>query len=184
MSPPPFPPATAKSAGKRAAIGSSSSNSSIAATAPAQPAAPGSPSKKAKSGTPSAALTPQQQLTLAYVTQRWLDVKESFLPAGVAQLNWQKGPGTRTANEETLRQLRSDAERHGLAPSAIVALVKDATRRRQDSAPKASQALDEMRRLGGLHTAADAAHGLSTEGVLRLELAEALGVDWVALVGG
>ncbi len=56
--------------------------------------------------------------------------------------------------------------------------------RRQDSAPKASQALDEMRRLGGLHTAADAANGLSMEGVVRLELAEALGADWVALVGG
>jgi len=97
---------------------------------------PGSPSKKLKSGTPSAALTPQQQLTYAYVTQRWLDVKESFLPAGVARLNWQKGTGTRTANEEALRQLRSDAERHGLAPSAIVALVKDATRRRQDSVLK------------------------------------------------
>ena len=87
-----------------------------------------------------------------------------------------------------MRQLRSDAERHGLAPSAIVALVKDATRpwtrRRQDCAPKAAQALDEMRRLGGLHTAADAANGLSTEGVVRLELAEALGADWVALVGG
>ena len=118
------------------------------------------------------------------MTQRWLDVKESFLPAGVARLNWQKGPGTRTANEEALRQLRSDAERHGLAPTEIKELVDNATRRRQDSAPKAAQALDEMRRTGGLHTAADAANGLSTEGVVRLELAEALGADWVALVGG
>ena len=41
-----------------------------------------------------------------------------------------------------------------------------------------------MRRIGGLHTAADAANGLSTEGVVRLELAEALGAEWVALVGG
>jgi hypothetical protein len=29
---------------------------------------------------------------------RWLDGKESFLPSGVARLNWQKGPGTRTAS--------------------------------------------------------------------------------------
>jgi hypothetical protein len=118
------------------------------------------------------------------VKQRWLDVKESFLPAGVARLNWQKGLGTRTANENALKQLRSDAERHGLAPTEIKELVDNATRRRQDSAPKAAQALDEMRRTGGLHTAADAANGLSTEGVVRLELAEALGADWVALVGG
>ena len=179
-----LPVATAKITGKRADIGSSSSNSSTAATAPAQPAAPGSPSKKPKSGTPSAALTPQQQLTFAYVKRRWLDVKESFLPSGVARTNWQKGTGTRKANENALKQLRSDAERLGLAPSSIVALVDNATRRRQDGAQKAEQALDEMRRIGGLLTAADAANGLSTEGVVRLELAEALGADWVALVGG
>jgi hypothetical protein len=61
------------------------------------------------------------------VKRRWLDVKESFLPSGVARLNWQKGPGTRTANEDALRQLRSDAERLGLVPSYIAELVEDAS---------------------------------------------------------
>ena len=116
--------------------------------------------------------------------RRWLDVKRSFLPMGVARLDFQKGPGTRTANENAIKTLRSDAERLGLAPAYIATLVDSATRRRQDGAQKAAQALEEMRRIGGLFTAADAANGWSTESLVRLELAEVIGAGWEALVGG
>lgn len=57
--------------------------------------------------------SPENELILKFVGQRWRAIAASYQPKGVARLEWQSGQGMRTKNQQELDQLKSDASTDG-----------------------------------------------------------------------